>query len=72
MMELDRPVEKISLAQYTALTLTGAFFRQALLVNPIEVDALLRERRALLVERVAPRAQGQGGLHRLVGSLSHR
>jgi len=36
MMELDRPVEKISLAQYTALTLTGAFFsRYALLVNPI-------------------------------------
>lgn len=36
MFELDRPVEKISLAQYTALTLTGAFFsRYSLLVNPV-------------------------------------
>ena len=36
MLELDRPVEKISLAQYTALTLTGAFFsRYSLLVNPV-------------------------------------
>ncbi|KAL7566320.1 hypothetical protein ACA910_013643 [Epithemia clementina (nom. ined.)] len=35
-MELDRPTEKISLAQYTALTLTGFFFsRYALLVTPI-------------------------------------
>mmetsp|Transcript_27426 Transcript_27426/g.82319 ORF Transcript_27426/g.82319 Transcript_27426/m.82319 type:complete len:260 (+) Transcript_27426:90-869(+) len=36
MLELDRPVEKISLAQYSALTATGAFFsRYALLVTPI-------------------------------------
>ena len=36
MFELDRPVEKISLAQYTALTMTGFFFsRYALLVTPI-------------------------------------
>jgi hypothetical protein len=36
MFELDRPVEKISLAQYSALTLTGFFFsRYALLVTPI-------------------------------------
>ena len=36
MMELDRPVEKISLAQYTALTCTGAIFsRYALAVVPI-------------------------------------
>lgn len=35
-LELDRPTEKISLAQYTALTLTGFFFsRYALLVTPI-------------------------------------
>jgi hypothetical protein len=35
-MELDRPTEKISLPQYTALTLTGFFFtRYALLVTPI-------------------------------------
>ena len=35
-MELDRPTEKISLAQYSALTLTGFFFsRYALLVQPI-------------------------------------
>ena len=35
-MELDRPTEKISLAQYTALTMTGFFFsRYALLVAPI-------------------------------------
>jgi hypothetical protein len=35
-MELDRPTEKISLAQYSALTLTGFFFsRYALLVTPI-------------------------------------
>ena len=34
--DLNRPTDKISLAQYTALTLTGAFFtRYALLVNPI-------------------------------------
>jgi len=36
MFELDRPVEKISLAQYTALTATGLFFsRYALLVAPV-------------------------------------
>ena len=36
MMELDRPIEKISLAQYTALTATGLFFsRYALLVSPV-------------------------------------
>jgi len=36
MLELDRPVEKISLAQYTALTATGLFFsRYALLVTPV-------------------------------------
>lgn len=35
-MELDRPTEKISLAQYSALTMTGFFFsRYALLVTPI-------------------------------------
>lgn len=35
-LELDRPTEKISLAQYSALTLTGLFFsRYALLVTPI-------------------------------------
>mmetsp|Transcript_21235 Transcript_21235/g.51308 ORF Transcript_21235/g.51308 Transcript_21235/m.51308 type:complete len:322 (-) Transcript_21235:357-1322(-) len=35
-LELDRPTEKISLAQYSALTLTGLFFsRYALLVAPI-------------------------------------
>ena len=34
--EYDRPTEKISLAQYTALTMTGLFFsRYALLVAPI-------------------------------------
>eukprot|EP00549_Striatella_unipunctata_P005487 CAMPEP_0118696314 /NCGR_PEP_ID=MMETSP0800-20121206/13768_1 /TAXON_ID=210618 ORGANISM="Striatella unipunctata, Strain CCMP2910" /NCGR_SAMPLE_ID=MMETSP0800 /ASSEMBLY_ACC=CAM_ASM_000638 /LENGTH=260 /DNA_ID=CAMNT_0006595393 /DNA_START=86 /DNA_END=868 /DNA_ORIENTATION=+ len=34
--EYDRPTDKISLAQYTALTATGFFFsRYALLVNPI-------------------------------------
>jgi mitochondrial pyruvate carrier 2 len=35
-MELHRPTDKISLPQYTALTLTGFFFsRYALLVQPI-------------------------------------
>ena len=35
-MELDRPTDKISLAQYSALTATGLFFsRYALLVTPI-------------------------------------
>lgn len=35
-LELDRPTEKISLPQYTALTLTGFFFsRYSLLVVPI-------------------------------------
>jgi len=35
-MELDRPTDKISLAQYSALTATGFFFsRYALLVTPI-------------------------------------
>lgn len=35
-LELDRPTEKISIAQYTALTLTGFFFtRYALLVTPV-------------------------------------
>jgi len=35
-MDLERPTEKISIAQYTALTLTGFFFsRYALLVKPI-------------------------------------
>ena len=35
-LELDRPTEKISIAQYTALTLTGFFFtRYALLVAPV-------------------------------------
>ena len=34
--EYDRPTEKISLAQYTALTATGLFFsRYALLVAPV-------------------------------------
>lgn len=35
-MDLYRPTDQISLAQYTALTLTGLFFsRYALLVAPI-------------------------------------
>ncbi|KAG7365604.1 UPF0041 domain containing protein [Nitzschia inconspicua] len=35
-LDLDRPTDKISLPQYTALTLTGFFFtRYALLVTPI-------------------------------------
>jgi len=35
-MDLDRPTDKISIAQYTALTLTGLFFsRYSLLVTPI-------------------------------------
>lgn len=35
-MELDRPTDKISMAQYTALTLTGFFFtRYSLLVTPV-------------------------------------
>mmetsp|Transcript_19460 Transcript_19460/g.46196 ORF Transcript_19460/g.46196 Transcript_19460/m.46196 type:complete len:299 (+) Transcript_19460:34-930(+) len=35
-LDLNRPTDKISIAQYTALTATGAFFsRYALLVNPI-------------------------------------
>jgi mitochondrial pyruvate carrier 2 len=34
--EYDRPTDKVSLPQYTALTLTGFFFsRYALLVTPI-------------------------------------
>mmetsp|Transcript_14208 Transcript_14208/g.17256 ORF Transcript_14208/g.17256 Transcript_14208/m.17256 type:complete len:190 (-) Transcript_14208:182-751(-) len=35
-MDLNRPTDKISIAQYSALTLTGFFFsRYSLLVNPI-------------------------------------
>jgi mitochondrial pyruvate carrier 2 len=35
-LDLSRPTDKISLPQYTALTLTGFFFtRYALLVTPI-------------------------------------
>jgi len=35
-LDLDRPIDKISLPQYTALTLTGFFFsRYSLLVKPI-------------------------------------
>ena len=35
-LEYDRPTDKISLAQYSALTATGFFFsRYALLVTPI-------------------------------------
>jgi hypothetical protein len=35
-MDLNRPTDKISIAQYTALTLTGAFFsRYSLLVQPV-------------------------------------
>merc|ERR1719223_792510 len=35
-LEFDRPTEKISIAQYTALTMTGCFFsRYALLVTPL-------------------------------------
>jgi len=38
-LDLDRPTEKISIAQYTALTLTGLFFsRYSLLVNPINYN----------------------------------
>ena len=36
MLELDRPTDKISLSQYSALTLTGAIFSQyGLVVSPI-------------------------------------
>ena len=35
-LDLDRPTDKVSLSQYTALTLTGFFFsRYAMLVTPI-------------------------------------
>lgn len=35
-LDLDRPTDKISLAQYTALTMTGLFFsRYAMLVTPV-------------------------------------
>ena len=35
-LDLDRPTEKVSLPQYTALTLTGFFFsRYAMLVTPV-------------------------------------
>merc|ERR1719272_1156441 len=35
-MDLDRPTDKISITQYTALTLTGVFFtRYAMLVTPV-------------------------------------
>jgi len=35
-MDLDRPTDKVSITQYTALTLTGLFFsRYAMLVTPI-------------------------------------
>jgi lysozyme family protein len=35
-LELNRPTDKISLAQYSALTLTGAFFsRYGMLVTPV-------------------------------------
>lgn len=38
-LELDRPTEKISLAQYSALTLTGFFFsRYSLLVTPVNYN----------------------------------
>ncbi len=38
-LEFDRPTEKISIAQYTALTATGFFFsRYALLVTPINYN----------------------------------
>lgn len=38
-LELDRPTEKISLAQYSALTLTGLFFsRYSLLIVPINYN----------------------------------
>ena len=41
-LEFDRPTEKISLAQYTALTLTGMFFsRYSLLVRPINYNLCL-------------------------------
>ena len=37
LLELDRPTDKISLSQYSALTLTGAIFsRYGLVVSPIE------------------------------------
>jgi hypothetical protein len=36
MLDLDRPTDKISVAQYSALTLTGLFFsRYAMLVQPV-------------------------------------
>ena len=36
-MDLDRPTDKVSLPQYTALTLTGLFFsRYAMLVAPVK------------------------------------
>lgn len=35
-LDLDRPIEKVSIAQYSALTATGFFFtRYALLVKPV-------------------------------------
>ena len=35
-MDLDRPTDKVSLPQYSALTLTGFFFsRYAMLVTPV-------------------------------------
>jgi len=35
-LDLDRPTDKVSIAQYSALTATGMFFsRYALLVTPI-------------------------------------
>ena len=39
MLELDRPTDKISLAQYSALTMTGLFFtRYSLLVKPLNLN----------------------------------
>lgn len=41
-LELDRPTDKISITQYSALTLTGFFFtRYALLVTPINYNLCL-------------------------------
>ena len=39
MLELDRPTDKISLAQYSALTMTGLLFtRYSLLVKPLNYN----------------------------------
>ena len=44
MLELDRPTDKISLSQYSALTLTGLIFSQyGLVVTPINCETPRRD-----------------------------